>query len=692
MDRIFNPASIVVVGVSEKPDNLARNIITNLQAFGYRGSLYAVGRQVGSVGGIPIVTSLDEVPDGVDLAAILTPAFLVPGLMETCGRKGILRVVIESGGFSEFSQEGRLLEERLKEIARRWGIRFVGPNCISVVNLETGLCLPFAPMTPGDVHPGPASVVAQSGGVCLTYMHRLSLAGVGVNKGVSIGNKADLDEADYLSYLVQDEGTEIIFLYLESVDDGRRLMELARSTTKPVVVHKANRSQASQSVASSHTAALANDDRIIGAAFRQAGMLRAEGFRDSTAITQALALPPVRGNDLVIISRSGGHAVIAADAADRYGFRLAPLPEKFTEAVRSLFSADVIAPTNPIDLGVIFDFDLYARVVEECLRSLAPDAVLLINTYDSQEAKAARHLPQLVEGIMRESGRPIAFCVYTPGGERETLQNEVRMPIFYEIEEALIGLAASRDRYRWLARHGAAAASRAAVAPKAAALEDLGPAGVLTADRALSLYQRYGLPAAAREVAGDPGAAARAAARLGYPVALKVLSSAAVHKTEVGGVALGLEGAASVEREAEAMLARLAQRAPEASPASLMVQRMVGGGVEVILGGKVDRSFGPVVMFGLGGVHVEVFDDVSFRVAPLTRPEAEDMIDELRGRRLLEGVRGARPVDREALIEAILSVSRLMLENPRVTELDVNPLIALESGVLAVDARMVVRE
>lgn len=692
MDRIFNPASIVVVGVSEKPDNLARNIVTNLQAFGYRGSLYAVGRQVGSVGGIPIVTSLDEVPDGIDLAAILTPAFLVPDLMETCGRKGILRVVIESGGFSEFSQEGRLLEERLKEIARRWGIRFVGPNCISVVNLETGLCLPFSPITPGDLHAGPASVVSQSGGVCITYMHRLSLAGVGVSKGVSIGNKADLDEADYLSYLVQDKGTEIIFLYLESVDDGRRLMELARSTTKPVVVHKANRSQASQSVASSHTAALANDDRIIGAAFRQAGMLRGEGFRDSTAITQALALPLMRGNDLVIISRSGGHAVIAADAADRYGFRLAPLPEKFTEAVRSLFSADVIAPTNPIDLGVIFDFDLYARVVEECLRSLAPDAVLLINTYDRQEAKAARQLPQLVEGIMRESGRPIAFCVYTPGSEREALQNEVRMPIFYEIEEAIIGLAASRDRYRWLARHGAAAAARAAVAPKAAALEDLGPAGVLTADRALGLCQRYGLPAAAWEVVGEPGAAARAAARLGYPVALKVLSSAAVHKTEAGGVALGLEDADSVEREAEAMLARLAQRAPEASPAGLMVQRMVRGGVEVILGGKVDRSFGPVVVFGLGGIHVEVFDDVSFRVAPLTRPEAEDMIDELRGRRLLEGVRGARPVDREALIEAILSVSRLMVENPRVTELDVNPLIALESGVLAVDARMVVRE
>jgi acetyltransferase len=686
MKQIFYPRSIVVVGVSERPDNLARVIVENLCTFGFKGPLYAVGRQTGMVRGVPIVHSLEEVPDRLDLAVILTPAFLVPGLVETCGRKGILRVVIESGGFSEFSDEGRQLEEQIQDIARRWGIRYVGPNCISVVNLEAGVCLPFAPLTPEDVRLGPASVVAQSGGVSITYLQRLSQAGVGVNKGISIGNKTDLGEADYLEYLLQDAGTGMVFLYLESIGDGRRLLDLARSSAKPIIVHKANRVRASQSVAFSHTAALANDDRIVSAAFRQAGILRGEGFRDSVAIAQALALPPVRGEEIVVISRSGGHAVVAADAADRYGFRLASMPDSFVQTVRGLFRADVIAPTNPLDLGAIFDFDVYARIVEESLRALSPDAVLLINTYSPEEAEGARRMAHRVEEMIRETGRPIALCVYARGDERQALQAELRMPVFFEIEEALRGLAASRDRQRWLARHTAPESPKGS--PASAAIPD-GP-GVLTADRALGLCQAYGIPAAAWETAEDPAGAARAAKRLGYPVALKILSSEVTHKSEVGGVALGLANGPAVEREAQAILERLREAVPDSGPVSLMVQRMAPTGVEVILGGKRDHSFGPVVMFGLGGVYVEVYDDVAFRVAPLSRCDAEEMIEEVRGKRRLEGIRGRAPVDREALIEAILSVSRLLAENPQVAEVDINPLIALEHGVLAVDARAVI--
>ena len=320
MQCIFYPSSIVVVGVSERPENLARTIIANLCAFGYKGKLFAVGRKEGSVQGIPIATSLDQVPDGLDLAVILTPAATVSGLMEECGRKGISHVVIESGGFSEFSEEGRRLEQQLLKIARRLGMRFVGPNCISVINFETGLYLPFGSMSPVNARLGPASVVSQIGGVSLTYVDRLCMAGVGVNKAVSIGNKTDLDESDYLAYLLQDPGTEIICLYLESVGNGRKLTDLARSSTKPIIVHKSNRGKASQSVAISHTAALADDDQIVIAALRQVGIFRTEGFRESVATAQGLTLPPVRGNNLVVISRSGGHAVIAADTAERHGF------------------------------------------------------------------------------------------------------------------------------------------------------------------------------------------------------------------------------------------------------------------------------------------------------------------------------------------------------------------------------------
>jgi acetyltransferase len=374
--------------------------------------------------------------------------------------------------------------------------------------------------------------------------------------------------------------------------------------------------------------------------------------------------------------------VIAADAAERYGFQLAALPDEFTERVRALFPADVIAVTNPIDLGVIFDFDMYAGIVEECLKILSPDAVLLINTYTLAEAEGAHRLAKRVEEIVRESGRPIAFCVYSQGNETQVVQQHTSLPVFAEIEDAIRGLAASRDWNRRQAR-SIDTTLDAREMPHEEVQRLLRASGVLTADEALSLCQAYGIPVAPFEIVSNREEAARAADRLGYPVALKALATQLIHKTDMGGVALGLKDAAAVEREGAAMVARIA------SPARLLVQRMVSGGLEVILGGKRDRSFGPVVLFGLGGIYVEVFSDVAFRVAPLSRVVAEEMIEEVRGRRLLDGVRGKPSMDREAIIKAILSVSRMLVENPRITELDINPLMVLEHGAAAVDARAV---
>jgi acyl-CoA synthetase (NDP forming) len=590
--------------------------------------------------------------------------------------------VIESGGFSEFSEEGGKLEQQLLEVARKRDMRFVGPNCISVVNQEIGLCLPFVPISPTTVRLGPASIVSQSGGVSVTYVDLLSAAGVGVNKAVSIGNKADLDETDYLEYLLQDHGTELVILYLESISNGSKLMNLARYSAKPVIIHKANRGQASHHVALSHTAALADDDRIVSAAFRQVGIFRSESFRDSVAIAQGLTLPAVRGNKLVVISRSGGHAVVAADEAERYGFQLPPLPTQFVERVHSLFRSDVIAITNPIDLGVIFDFDLYAEIVEECLKSLSPDAVLLINTFSLDEAEATHRLARRVEEIVKKSSRPVAFCVYSQGDEGQATQRHTRLPVFGSIEDALRGLAASRD---WNSRRAPSSPDHHAVRAQPKETHHLlaGP-GVLTADLALSLCEAYDIPVASFEVANDPKQAAHAANRLGYPVAVKALATSLLHKSDVGGVVLGLADTVAVEREAEAMLTRIPY------PAKLFVQRMMGGGLEVIIGGKRDRSFGPVVMFGLGGVYVEVLGDVSFRVAPISRRDAELMIEELHGKRLLEGIRGRAPMDREALVKALLSVSNMLTENPSINEIDINPLLVLNHGVAAIDARVLI--
>ncbi len=684
MQRIFYPQSIVVIGVSSKPDNLAKNILGNLREFGFLGKLYAVGRQAEEVHGVPVVDSLDKVPDGLDLAVILTPAAMVPGLMDACGRKGILRVVIETGGFSEFSAEGRVLEEQLKQVAARHKIRFVGPNCISVMNLETGVVLPFAPLSRADVRLGPASVVGQSGGVTVTYLLRLCNAGVGANKGVSIGNKTDLDETDYLAYLLEDPQTEIILLYLESIGDGRRLFEMARAADKPIIIHKANCGEASRSVAFSHTAALADDDRIVSAAFRQAGILRADGFREAVAMAQGLTFPPVRGRDLMVISRSGGHAVVAADVAERMGFRLSPLPASFAASVRALFSADVIAPTNPLDLGAIFDFDVYAQIVERCLGSLSPDAILLINTYGDNEADGAHRLAHRVEEIARETGVPVAFCAFSHADDREALQKELRLPVFNEIEDALQALAASRV---WHA-HRAVRLPAPEAGRQAGAIAALpAQAADLTADQALGLIEAQGIATPAWSAVESPKAAVEAARRIGLPVALKALASEIAHKSDVGGVVLGLGQTEAVEREAEAMLAKVRESFPDAGRARLLVQGMATPGVEVIVGGKRDPIFGPVVMFGLGGVQVQVFDDVAFRVAPIDRTEAEAMIAEVRGAALLAGGRGRPAVDRGALVDVLLAFSRMLVESPRLVEVEINPLIVGVCGALAVDAR-----
>jgi len=688
VDKIFYPDSVAVIGVSERPDNLAANIITNMLAFGYKGDIYAVGLREGSVHGIPIFTSVESLPDGVDLAVVLTPAAAVPDLLDTCGAKGIHRAVIESGGFAEFSQVGRELEDRVQAVAQRWNIRFVGPNCISVVNMENGLCLPFVRLAQQSVKRGPVSVLAQSGGVSITYLIMLSEAGLGVNKVVSMGNKADLDEVDYLTFLLDDPGTEIICLYLESIEEGRRLMELAASSSKPIIVHKANTAQASAEIAFSHTAALANDDRIVDAALRQANVARAASFDDAVMLAQGFALPPVRGNDIVVASRSGGHAVVAADAITASGFCLVPIPDEFLADVQSLGRADVIALTNPLDLGVIFDFDLYGRIVEECLQALDPDALLLVHTYSAgPEVDMSRHLVRKLRELGRERDKPVALCAFAHQEGIESLKHETHHPVFTEIEGAVRALAASRDRHGRQRRLLPLPPTPAHRPREVEAVLTHG--GVLTTDLALGLCAAFDIPTAEWAVVEDVESAVVAAGLIGYPVALKVLSPDVVHKSDVGGVALGVKGPEAVREELAALMRRVKAQVPDARQPGMLVQRMLDGGREVILGGKRDPSFGPVVMFGLGGVYVEILQDVAFRLAPLTREDAAEMISGVKGGQLLHGVRGEPPADVETIVDALLALSRLLVECPEVMEIDINPLLVFEQGVTAVDARVV---
>ncbi|MCK5645702.1 MAG: acetate--CoA ligase family protein, partial [Anaerolineales bacterium] len=680
MKRIFYPDSIVVIGVSERPDNLAKNIIGNLLAFDFKGPLYAVGRRKSEVHGIPIEGSLNDVPDGLDLAVILTPAHLIPEFVDQCAQKGILRVVVESGGFSEFSDEGVALEEQLLKTVHQNDMRLVGPNCLSVVNLEAGVCLPFGIIPPERFKLGKASIISQSGGVSLTVMGMLGSAGVGTNKAVSIGNKSDLDESDYLEYFLSDDGTRMVCMYLESISDGRRLLNLASRSSKPIITQKANRSVASQTVAFSHTAALANDDRIVDAAFKQTGIIRADDFEDLKVIAQGLTLPPVKGKNLVIISRSGGHAVTAADLAERHGFNLPPLPESFMTTVRDLFRADVISITNPLDLGVIYDFDIYAQIVEGSLNALSPDAVLLINTYGALQNESGLKLAKRLGKIARDQDLPIALCLYADMADASEVQEMMGFPIYEDIDSALRGLACSRDWYDWSSTNRKKSDFRSYVSET----EENAAVEVLSINESLDLCETARIPTAVWEIAQTPEGAGDVANRIGFPVALKLAASDLSHKSDVGAVAVGLADHKEVTRRAEQMLEI---HNSEGNVPSFLVQEMVMGGVELLVGGKIDPTFGPVVSLGLGGILVEIYDDVIFRVAPLTKSDANSMIEELRGRKLLDGYRGEPPVDRQSIIQTLLSVSNLMMEEKDLIEFEINPLIATRERAVAVDAR-----
>ncbi len=687
MDKIFNPNSIVIIGVSERPTNMGRNIVANLLDFGYSGEIHLVGQHGGVVFGQRIHTSLEELPPGIDLAVILTPAHTVPGLVDACGQQGIRWVVIESGGFNEFSTAGRELSQRLLAVARQWGIRFVGPNCISVINLASGVCLPFVRLQRHTLKKGRVSLVSQSGGVTLVYINLFSSAGLGISKAISMGNKLDLNEIDYLIYLLEDEDTDIICLHLESIQNGRRLMELARSSPKPILLHKTNLGQASAHIAQSHTAALANDDRIVSAAARQAGIIRARNFRSMVNYAKGLSLPPVRGNNLIAISRSGGRAVVAADMAAALGFDLYPLPRDFREKVKNFFRAKVIEPTNPLDLGDLFDFRIYVNILEECLKMEAVDAVLMAHEYSSLlERKAAHHLIQAVQELVAKYNKPVALCPFSESDEVFSLEKGLEYPIFSEIEEAMEALAISRDHYRtWGAERGEWRAESGTLhPPQPLAVKE----GLLMTHQALELCRNYGIPVAEWATASNPEEAAQAAERLGYPLALKILSPHISHKSDVGGIALGIEDEEDLRRACAEMLHRVQTQAPGAPVEGFLLQRMISGGREVILGGKQDPSFGPVVMFGLGGIYAEVFDDVAFRVAPLTRQDAEEMIAEVKGSRLLRGIRGEKPSDVEAVMDCLLRLSQLLLDFPAIAEMDINPLIVLENGALAADARI----
>jgi len=698
MRDIFYPRSVAVIGVSDRPTNLGRNIVKNMLEFGYQGILYAVGPNGGTVQTHRIFRAVGDIPDHVDLAVIFTPAATVPGVLEECGKKGIRRVVIESAGFREYTAAGKGLEEEIMRIAKHYRIRFIGPNCIGVINMENGLCVPF-PLLNKNVRPGNVSIITQSGGIGMSVLNLMANEGLRLNKFVSVGNVLDTNAEDLLEYMIDDPGTEIIFIYLESMGDGRRLMQIARRSKKPIMIFKANIGTLGQNIAASHTASLTSDDRVVDAAFRQAGILR---VHDATTLgnnMKVLRLPPMRGTKLAIISRSGGHAVIAADACELSGFDLAHFSDEFLRQIEQHFRASVIRLTNPLDLGDLFDLNVYAQILEQTLQAEDVDGVVFLQTALSEpENMICRSLLDRIIALTEQYKKPIAYYLSTTSQEINYLKTNYSYPIFTQVVETIRALEINQ-LYDRMAQELQALGDPPRFDVKKNQVSDMLKSAQsqgrdLLLGEALHALECYGIQTAAgREAANLEGAVA-AAAEIGYPVVMKIISQDISHKSDAGGVILNLADDKALEKAYAGMMKKLAKDFPQAQLDGVLIQPMIAEGRELILGGRQDPQFGPVVLVGLGGIFVEILDEVAVRVAPITEREALEMIEELRGLKVLKGARGEKPSDIQAVVQALLRLSQLLVDHPDIKELDINPLRVFGEGegCRALDARMILEK
>ncbi len=695
MNKIFNPSSILVIGVSEHPNNLARNIVANLIDFKWTGDLYLYGKKGGRYLGYEIHTEMTALPDTIELAVILTPAVTVPDLMRSCIKKNIVNLVIETGGFSEFSEAGKSLEDEIKAIAQEHGVKFVGPNGISIVNRHNGLCLPFMRLIPAEILPGGLSVISQSGGLALTYIGLGRKENLGVAKVISMGNKSSLDEVDYLKFLAADPDTKVIGLYLESMDRGREFMAALQDCKKPVILHKSNTSEQSQVIAKSHTAALAVDDDVVTAACRKCGVFRVHSFQQFINCAKAFSIPAMRGDNLMVVSRSGGHAVVAADAAAAAGFNLPALSEEFVDKISRRFRAAVIKLTNPLDLGDIFDIDYYITILEMALERDDVDGVLLNHVFQAEsEFASTLRLVQKVETLQLRHNKPVTIVLFSSVSAVAKLMGEISIPAFSEPLAAIEALTVSLTHKCNLEKNAQTLTPLPGVAGDIARplfaewLDDAARRDqTLFADQALTLMQEYGLPVVPGALARHPHELFEESEELGFPLVLKAVVSHMSHKSDAGGVLTGIADLKTLEDVGALLFERFA-----VNPGfcGVLMQKQVDTSLELIVGARRDPSFGDIFLLGMGGIYAEILDDVQVMPGPLNREVVQAMVDGLRGARILRGARGKAGIDMELLCQVMARLQVLLNDYPKISEVEINPLVFSAGSGMIVDARVVV--
>ncbi|HPD60454.1 MAG TPA: acetate--CoA ligase family protein [Thermodesulfobacteriota bacterium] len=696
MEKIFYPDSLVIIGLSSRAENLPRMILENLLRWGYRGKVFGLNprSEDAYVDGIKMYKNIDDLPQIPDLAVCLIPARFIPEQVECCGKFGIKRMAIPSGGFSEFSEEGKRLSELTLSNARKYGIRFVGPNGFTVANRANGLCLLFVPFYPPPL--GEISIISQSGGLGATIWNPFIDEQLGMAKFASVGNKLDLDEVDFLEYFGKDPDTKIIFMYLENIQRGKDLVHVASAIDKPIIVLKSNTTPTGSKAAMSHTAALSNDEDVIDTAFEKTGIIRIHNFRDFIAMAKAFKLPPMQGNRVMVMSPAGGFAVTTADLCVRAGFEFADPGEDFFQSLKNYSKAGVIRFSNPLDMGDIYDPAFTALIFSSVLHNKNIDCALYVSHWPHMPAgddvfsrMLHADLSKDTWGAILSSGKPVGVCLLGISQTITKIKKNVNFPVFNSPEEMVRAIASQRDFYARKATPSVLE-EQPSHPNRAAAQKWITTHQGVSGEETLFLLSLYGIPVAESLVARDENEAIRLSERIGYPVVMKVVSPDAIHKSEAQGVMVNIKSHNEVKQAFLMIKKNLAAYKPDAEFHGVGIQKMASDGYDMFIGGKYDAAFGPVVYFGLGGIYVEIFKDLSLALCPSSPAEIETKVKKLKSYPMLKGSRGKPAGDIQRYIDSIIRISHLLADFPQIKELDINPFRILSNGtgVVSLDARI----
>ncbi len=695
LDAFFRPQSVAVIGASREPEKLGYAVLANLKNGGFAGQLYPVNPKADQILGLKAYPSVLDIPGQVDLAVIVIPYRFVPPALEECGQKGIPAVVVITAGFREAGREGLERERELMQIAGRYGIRLIGPNCLGVIDTATPLNASFAAGMPPQ---GPIAFMSQSGALGTAVLDIAMTGRIGFSKFISLGNKADVSEIDLLEALQDDPASRVILMYIEGVPNGQEFMRVAQRVTrvKPVVAIKSGVTQSGSRAVSSHTGSLAGSEAAYKAAFQQAGVIRAVSMEALFDCALAFAYQPLlRGDRIGIVTNAGGPGILATDALERAGLEIPRLTTPTTEALAQILPG-AASVANPDVLGDALA-DRYEHATRLTLADPNVDGVIVILT-----PQAMTEIDQTAEAVGRlaqGADKPVLGCFMGEARVASGIEilRRYGVPNYPFPERAAAALEAMsqyrRERQRPIFQPEPCAVCIPVVRELFDRVRAEGRVNVGELE-ARQVMEAYGFPVPQSRLAATAEEAVSIAEEIGYPVVLKIASPDILHKTDVGGVRVNLRSAGDVRDAFDLIVYRAERYVPGARIWGCLVQQMVPKGREVLLGMSRDPQFGPLVAFGLGGIYVEALKDVAFRIAPFSREEAAEMIREIRSYALLEGVRGEPPADEEAMVDALLRVSQLVTDFPEIVELDINPLMVFEKGrgAVALDMRLILKE